>query len=203
MSSGARSTGLVTLVLASQATFLGMLGLCVAISPAMVSHRDEGGISNFGVHAATVVPYSAAFLGSAVLLVAAGTRTPTRDATERRFRAALRTLAVLLVAVLVSTYGYKRSATLHGVHIAVAVLATVVEMLLGVWLVVALERDGVSVVACAAQLAGFALAACALLTSLHLLFVAQLVTSAAFAVLLVRGAAAVAAREVPVRSPTG
>lgn len=180
---------MVALVAWSQLVYLGLLAVCVVIDPAPVTHRDEGGISNFGIHAPTVLAYTGAFAGAAVLLAMAAGAAPA-TALAARFATWCRVLALALGCVLVSTYGYKHGATLHALHIAVSVAATVVEVALGVW-VVAVARDGVAAAALVVLLAAAALGAVTLAGGAHVLFVAQAVGAVAFAVVLVRGAVVV------------
>jgi hypothetical protein len=183
----------VLLVGASQVVFLSLLLVATAIDPSVATHRDEGGISNFGVHLATGVPFTVGFLGAAALLWA-GAGALREAAGTRGLRVGLHWLAVALVAVLATTYGYRHGPVPHGLHVVVATAATAYETGLGVWLAAVVVRDAIGIAACAVQLAGAALALGALLGLEHLLYVAQLVSSAAFAVLLVHATARVASR---------
>jgi len=110
----------------------------------------------------------------------------------RRFRALLAVLGVLLLAVLGSTYAYKHGTGLHGVHVGAATLTTVVEAGAAVWLALGVLGDAPARLALGAQLAGVVLALCTVLGAIDVLFAAQLLSSAGFAILLVRAAATVA-----------
>jgi hypothetical protein len=158
---------------------------------------NEGGISNFGVHAVTVVPYTVAFLGAAGLLAAAARGVGARTPTLRRLAGALRVLAAALVVVLASTYGYKATAWLHDAHVAVAVAATVAEAAIATWLVAAVSRGPADRGALAVQLGAVLLAGCSLAGWVHVLLAAQLTDAVAFAVVVVRGAAAAVAAAEP------
>jgi hypothetical protein len=182
----------VRLVALSQVTYLGGLALCVAIRPAYLASADEGGISNFGVHAVTVVPFTAAFLGATALLAAAARAMVPSSALERRFAAALWALAAILVVVLASTYGYQRAAWLHALHIDVAIVGTVLQALIACWLVARLRHGVADVVALVALAAALALAGCSLEGVVHVLLATQLAGALAFGVLLIRAAAGLA-----------
>jgi hypothetical protein len=182
----------VALVASSQAAYLGGLALCLALDPGVVTHGDEGGISNFGVHAATVAPYTAAFLAAAALLAAAAAVAPPHP-RARRLALALRALALSLVCVLASTYAYRHAPWLRDLHVAVAIAASVVEIAVAAWLV-AVCRDAVSALSAGAFLACAALEAVTLAGALHVLFAAQAGAAVAFAVLLVHGARAATRR---------
>ncbi|HUD69376.1 MAG TPA: hypothetical protein VMQ40_03970 [Acidimicrobiales bacterium] len=182
----------VRLVAASQVAYVAGLVVCLAIRPRYLVSANEGGISNFGVHAVTVVPYSVGFLVSAGLLVAAARATAPQGAREARFAAILQVLAWILVVVLVSTYDYQAAAWLRDLHLAIAIAATVIQGLIALWIVARVCRVAVDLVALAALCAALALAGCALAGWLHVLLAAQLAGTVAFGVLLVRAAAGLA-----------
>ncbi len=93
-----------------------------------------------------------------------------------------------LFLVPLSTYPYRLDLVLRDVHIAVGVVTICVESVASVWIVCSIVRDRWSIVTLCVQLVGFALASLTFLGLLHVLFIAQLITSIAFGVLLVRGA---------------
>ena len=181
-------------IVESQIALFSFLAVCIVIEPAYLFSRDEGGLSNFGVHGATVVPYTLAFLLSAMFVARAASLVIVVDRTTRSFKAMLVTLTFLLLLVLASTYAYKTSQLLHGVHIAVGVVMLCFESAASVWIVIHLAREPWSVIALGVQLLGFVLAALTFFGQLHVLFVAQLLTSLAFGALLIRGVHLVEAR---------
>jgi hypothetical protein len=182
----------VRLVALGQATYLAGLGVCLAIRPGYLTSADEGGISNFGVHAVTVVPFTFAFLGAAALLAIAARATVPSNDLERRFAAALWALAAILVVVLASTYGYQRAAWLRALHIDLAIAGTVVQALLACWLVARVRHGVPDFAALVAMTAALALAGCSLAGVVHVLLATQLAGALAFGVLLVRAAATLA-----------
>lgn len=162
-----------------------MLAVCLAISPHYLVARNEGGMSNFGVHAATVVPFTLAFGGCAVLVSMSASSVPRGSAADSRFAAALRALGLLLGLVVVSTYPYQHGIALRDIHIAVAVVVTCFETVVSAWVAVDLARGRASATLLCVQVAGFVLAALTLTGVLHVLFVSQLLTTAPFGGLLV------------------
>ncbi len=179
------------LVVWSQLSFFAFLGVCIGLMPRYLLSSDQGGISNYGIHAATVVPYTLALLVSGVLLLVAARTAPAAPRSARVLRAGMCAVGVLSVLVLASTYAYKVNTALHTAHVAVASVAVVVEIVLGAWIAATIRRrPRVTALACCALVAGGALAALTLASVLHLLFVSQLLTSASFAVLLIAAAAA-------------
>jgi hypothetical protein len=138
------------------------------------------------VHLKTFVPYSLAFALSAIFVLRASRAPTDSEGVPRTFRRMLRALACLLLLVLASTWFYKLNGGLHAVHVSVAVVTVCFESAMSVWLVVAILRDRSDWLVLCCQLAGFALAAGTFAGWIHVLFVAQLIASAAFGVLLVR-----------------
>jgi hypothetical protein len=173
------------------ATFVGVgqwgfaLGLatCVAIHPGFVLKANEGGVSDYGVHVETAVPYYLA------LVLAAGgaylAATHARDSTilPRRLRAVLLFYSVLIVLTLASTFGYTRDTPQRDVHVGVGIVLTVFEVVATLWMY--RERRG-DLGLVLAQLAGVVVAGLTIVGLLHLLFVTEIVTGASFAVLLFR-----------------
>jgi heme/copper-type cytochrome/quinol oxidase subunit 4 len=173
------------------ATFVGIgqwgfafgVALCVVVHPGFVLKANEGGVSDYGVHLMTVVPYYLA------LAVAAGgaylAATHARDSTSMpaRLRALLLGYAVLLVLTLVSTIGYTLDKPQRDVHVGVGIALTVFEVVASLWMYRERRGDLGLVVM---QLAGVIVAALTIVGLIHLLFVTEIVTGASFAVLLFR-----------------
>lgn len=195
-----RRTALVRCVLASQVALFSLLLACIALQPTYLLRRDEGGLSNFGVHVTTVAPYSLAFLLCALLLARAASLVEVVDPTTHRYRSLLVVLSCLVLLVLLSTYPYRLDLALRDVHIGVGAVLICVESAASIWIVRSIVRDRWSVVTLGVQLAGFVVATATFLGLLQVLFTAQLVTSLAFGVLLVRGAAHVGLDPPPARA---
>jgi hypothetical protein len=172
-------------VIASQVALFTGWGICVAVVPRFLLERNEGGVSNFGIHPDTVVPYSLALLLCSAFLLRAAGGVADIDERCRRFRLELVVVAGLLAFVLVTTYGYKEDAFLHGLHIAAGVAITCFESLASCWMVAALVRSTGALVLLGLQLLGFLAAALTFFGRVHLLFGSQLLTSFAFGLLLV------------------
>ena len=185
-----------TYALYSQLTLLVFIGVCLALHPGLVLKWNEAGLSNYGIHIRTAIPYSLAFAGSAVFATMAA-RATTPDARARIIlRALLDVYASLSVLALLSTYGYTLNATLKHVHMAAGIAVMVFEPLASIWLyrqVRGYRHDGVWLVL---ELAGLVIAAIDLAALLHVLFLAQALTGVSFGVLLVH-----ATRPITVASP--
>jgi hypothetical protein len=167
----------------SQIGFASFLAICVALHPGLVLKSNEGGMSNYGVHAKTVVPYTLALVSAAGLTYGAAREFPMTTSLSRRFRTLLHTYSWLVFLTLVTTYGYTWNAPLKYVHVAVGVAIIVFESVASLWMYRALGSGGAVLIV---QLVGFVLAALTFFGALHVLFLSQILTGGAFALLLVR-----------------
>jgi hypothetical protein len=169
-----------------QLMFAGGLLLCLALMPHFLFERNEGGVSNYGVHALTVVPYTVAFGAFSLSLLSAARSLPPTTRSASAIRRCLTLLAGLLFLALVSTYPYKLNHVLDNVHIAAAIALVMAEVIVGGWFVLRLARDRLNLVFYGVQLIGFGLSFLTFIGSLHVLFASQLVMSLGFGVVLVR-----------------
>ena len=170
-------------VLIGQLGFACFIALCVALHPGLVLKANEGGMSNYGVHVKTVLPYSIALGLPALTTFRAQHLLQPTNHRERTFRGLLRLYCALITLTLLTTYGYTLDTTLKDAHIVVGVAITLFETVASIWLYRALRQRPFVLVA---QLAGAVLAVLTFVGVLHLLFLTQLMTGGAFAVLLVR-----------------
>jgi hypothetical protein len=170
----------------SQLGFFAFLAICLALVPRSLVDHNEGGVSNFGVTAATRIPYTLAFLTGALFILMAGHATPRITPTRNSFRRGLFTLGALFLAVLASTYPYKVDVTFKDAHIVIATLLIAFELAMSMWLVYETPRHWIPILLLVVQATGCLLALITLIGILHLLLVAQLLAGAAFGVLLVR-----------------
>jgi hypothetical protein len=173
----------VRLVLFGQLGFALFLALCVVLSPHYVLRSNEGGISNFGVHLKTVVPYSVALILPAALTYWASRFVVPSNTRLHRLRVVLVGYSVLVLLVLLSSFTYKIDTPLKDVHVGVGVVITVFEMAASLWIQRELRALAAVLVV---EFAGFVLAALTIFGVLHLLFVTQVLVGVAFAIFLVQ-----------------
>jgi hypothetical protein len=172
----------------SQICFGFFIGVCVVIHPGLVLKWNEGGMSNFGIHVKTAIPYTFA-LGLASLLSHRGAVLLDRFATStHQFVRVLKTYSWLIAIVLVSTYGYSLDVVLKDIHIATGIAITLFELAASLWMYRYLGRSPRDTTLIAVQLVGFVLAALTFVGALHVLFLTQILTGVSFALLLVRSA---------------
>jgi hypothetical protein len=166
-----------------QISFLLFIAVCVALHPGFVLKANEGGMSNYGVHAKTVLPYTLA-LGLAGGLSLRATRTLHQSSIRlRHVRRLLNTYGALILLTLVTTYGYTLNTALKDLHIGVGILITVFEFVASLWIYRQLRSLRLVLVV---AISGFALAVLTFFGALHVLFLTQLLFGGSFALLLVR-----------------
>lgn len=125
-SSARRDIGTGRLVLVA-----GLL-VCSVIMPEFFF--SEAGVSNYGVYARTVVPYSVALLGAALLTWRA-TRKLSGQGDNSELVLGLCIYAILLVLMMLSTYPYQLSPILDGVHRLIGTVLMLWMLGFGWWLV--------------------------------------------------------------------
>lgn len=172
------------LVLGSQLALVLTLALCLPLMPHFLFSTNMGGISNYGVHARTVVPYTAGITVSSLLLALAGRRL-SRDG-HRGLALICSTTGVLFAINVLSTYPYKLGPTWGLVHSVCAILLAVAE-LAGALAVARLVDDRTSYAALAVTVAAFLVMTLSFFGTLHVLFAAEVLTGCAFGFLLVHG----------------
>ena len=182
----ARHLEAARLTLISQACLYGLLLLCAALMPKFLLRKDEGGVSNYGIHRLTVVPYSFAFLIGGICLLCAAHMLPMTVRKRKELAWSMRCIGVLLLCVLASTYPYKVNATLDDIHSVTAITLFISEFLIGIWLTFRLVKDTTSRILFSIQALGLILSLVTIFGILHILFITQAVSGIAFGVLLVR-----------------
>jgi hypothetical protein len=171
------------LVAFGQIGFALFIGLCVVLHPGYVIRANEGGISNYGVHLKTVVPYSLALLLPAGLTYRASRHLDVSSEPRRHLCTVLRFYSGLIFFTLLTTYTYKIDTTFRDVHVGVGVVITIFELGASLWMYRVLRT---LVVLLFFELVGFVLATLTIFGALHLLFATQVISGVAFAILLVQ-----------------
>ena len=162
-----------------QTIFMAALVVCFTLRPQFL--RSEGGFSNYGVTAVTVAPFTVAFVAASV----GSWISAQRLAGQRSFIWALRILAALFLAVMLSTYPYKLNSFYDQLHQLAGIALFAYELGMGVWFVI--KRPNLAYVGLfVVQLAGNVAGLVTILGKVHLLFVSQFVVGLAFGILLVR-----------------
>jgi hypothetical protein len=156
------------------------LALCVALHPGLVLKRDESGLSNYGIHARTVIPYSVALATASATALVVAMRGRVLGRGDRR---AFTLYAVLMAAELVSTYPYMVNHTWHTVHVVVGVALVTAEFVVTCWWAAGSSWAWRGVAAL--EGGGTLLGALTVANVVHVLFLAQVLANVAFGALMV------------------
>ena len=170
----------------SQLWLYGGLLVCTLLLPHYLLESNEGGVSNYGVHFLTVIPFSLAFgLGGWYLLQSARS-LPAVMNTNRNLKTVLLVIGWCLIAVLVTTYPYKLNRLLDDLHIVAAILLFSAELAAAAWFSLILVRDKLNQWLALVQAIGALLALLTLIGLIHILFICQIISGLAFAAILLR-----------------
>jgi hypothetical protein len=172
------------LVILSQVVFLVMVGVCVTILPHFVFERDEGGMSNFGVHAATIPFYTLAFSMSAILLLRAAYLVSHQNGHHPLTLVFIGTACALLLE-LATTYPYQLNNAFNTIHVAVNIVASLFEVVAGSWVAGVLVRTRATALLLSCLLAAFILGVLTFLGTIHILFITQILGAISFGSLLI------------------
>lgn len=169
------------ILILGQALMVASLAVCVGLHPGLVFKKDESGLSNYGIHLRTAIPYSIALVaaGGSCLCVAAGDIRLSRSD-----RAVLLVYGVSTLAVLFSTYPYQVNHFWHTLHQDFGVVLITWEFFTAWWFTLRshfrqrwIWQFG--------QSAGSILALLTLAGQLHALFVAQVMTAICWGVVMI------------------
>jgi hypothetical protein len=172
-----------TFVALGQWGFAVGVAIAVALHPGFVLKANEGGISDYGVHLKTAVPYDLALVSAALGAYLAATHARDSANVLRGLRSVLLAYAFLVAVTLVSTFGYTLDRPQRDLHVGVGSVLTVFEGVVSLWMY--RERRG-DLPLVLIQLAGLVLGALTIVGFIHLLFVSEIVTGGSFAVQLYR-----------------
>ncbi len=175
----------VRYVLYSQLALVVAIMLCTFIAPGFLFSTNEGGISNYAIHANTVVPFSLGFVGCAgLLLAAAGKMARVKRLTI--LAPWLRVTAIGYLIVLASTYPYKYQPVFQQIHQYVSLAFSVLMLVVLLHFSRLLKKtDAASIAYLCVMGAGFLVGITTLTGAIHLLFASQLLVGAGFGLGLV------------------
>jgi hypothetical protein len=157
------------------------LAVCVGLHPGLVLKKDEGGLSNYGIHLRTAIPYSIALLaaGASCLYVAAADIRLSRSD-----HVILLVYGLSMIAVLFSTYPYLINHAWHTLHVDCGVVLITWEFFTAWWLTLR-SHFRQRWIWQLGQSAGSVLILLTLVSQLHVLFVAQVMTGTCWGVVMI------------------
>jgi len=172
------------LIMLGQLSLFLCLSICFLLIPHFLFESDEGGVSNYGTYARTIVPYTLGFGVCGVLTIRAALSLP-KGSSYRTLRRALILLGALYLLELFSTYPYKVNDIFNNIHVFISAVSALYCMAIGIWFALSVARNPVNITLMLVQSLGFVVAALTYLSYLHVLFIAEMFTGAIFGVLLV------------------
>jgi Na+-transporting NADH:ubiquinone oxidoreductase subunit NqrD len=161
------------------------IAICVALHPGFVLKWNEGGMSDYGSHIETALPYTLALLGLAEFSRRAASLYRQSDRTTRRLRRVLYFYSAIVLVMLVSTYVYTLNFTLRDFHFGFGTILILFEVSSSVWMFLLFRRlvwDGIFLIM---QIVGSVLCLITIVGVLHVLFFAEMLTGAGFAGLII------------------
>ena len=168
-------------LLLSQVTLFGCMLICSLIVPGVV--RKEGGASDFGNHASTIVPYILGFLLNVVFMYLA-VESMLRLSQKLSYLArCLMFLNFLTLGLLFSTFPRNLSVVYSDIHDWFSIVLFSYEFLLSAWLVIQ-QRTSQAVSYLTLQTVGSAIGMFSALKVINLLYVGQFLGSLGFALIL-------------------
>jgi hypothetical protein len=191
----------VSYVVRGELAFLFFIGASVALHPGFVLKWNEGGMSNYGLHIKTAVPYTLALSSlvfssrrAAQLYAGAGGRS-------RRLSGLLWAYSVVVLSVMLSTYFYSRNIELKDLHFVCGTLLVVLVGVGSLWMYRLWPPSARIRALLGVQLLGDALALLTVVGTLHFLFLAEMLSNIGFAAFLIRTGRRIATEDDQVDSP--
>jgi hypothetical protein len=192
-------------VVRGEVTFLFFTAVSVALHPGFVLKRDEGGMSDYGTHIKTAVPYTLALLFLALYSYRAALLYRRDDNRTKGLRALLTAYSAVVFSVLLSTYFYSLNSVLKDLHFAFGT-ALIVVVGVGSWWMYQKWPQSIGVgVVLFIQLVADVLSLLTVVGMLHLLFLSEILANVAFAAILIRSCRHLASdgkTSTPLRDPT-
>jgi hypothetical protein len=169
------------ILIVGQVLMAASLAVCVGLHPGLVLKGNEGGLSNYGIHLRTAIPYSIAFLAAGVscLYVAA-----TDIRLSRSDHVVLLVYGLSVIAVLFSTYPYLINHFWHTLHVDCGVVLITWEFFTAWWLTLR-SHFRQRWIWQLGQSAGTVLILLTFTGQLHVLFVAQVITGTCWGVVMI------------------
>jgi hypothetical protein len=189
-------------VVRGEVSFLFFTAVSVALHPGFVLKRNEGGMSNYGVHIKTAVFYTLALLCLSLYSRRAALLYRGGDSRTKGLRTLLLAYSAVIFLVLLSTYAYTLNPVLKDIHFALGTSLIVVVGVGSLWMY-RLWTPSVGVgVLLFIQIVGDVLSLLTVVGMLHVLFLSEILANVSFAAILIRSCRRVALEsrsDVPLR----
>jgi hypothetical protein len=174
------------LMVAGEIGFLIFTGVCIALHPGFVLKANEGGLSDYGVHLKTTIPYTLSLALLSLCDLRAAFLYSERDRRTRRLRNLLFAFSGVIGLVLLSTYVYTLNSVLKEIHYGLGTLLVVVVTVGSIWMYRLWPPTAALRLFLVVQLVGDALNLATSVGALHVLCLAELMSNIGFALILIR-----------------
>jgi hypothetical protein len=185
----------ITYVVRGEIAFLFLTAVSVALHPGFVLKWNEGGMSNYGLHIKTAVPYTLALSLLAFYSRRAARLYTDGDGRSRRLRWMLDAYSVVVLSVMLSTYVYSRNSELKDLHFAFGTLLVILVGAGSLWMYQLWPPSTLIRLLLCVQLVGDLLALSTVVGRLHFLFMAEMLSNIGFAALVIRTGRRIAAED--------
>jgi hypothetical protein len=182
-------------VVTGELAFLVFTAVSIAMHPGFVLKGDEGGLSDYGVHVVTAIPYTLALALLAIYSRRAALHCAVENLRSRRLRLLLSSYCAVVLLVLLSTYVYTLNGVLKNVHFGLGTVLIVVVFVGSLWMYRLWSPTFTVRMFLLAQLIGDVLTLATVVGAFHVLFLAEIVSNIAFASLLIRTCRRIALEE--------
>jgi hypothetical protein len=169
-----------------ESSFLAFTVVCIALHPGFVMKANEGGLSDYGVHLKTVVPYTLSLALLAVFNLRAAAVYANGDQRRRRLRRLLLTYSSVVLVVMFSTYVYSLNSELKNLHYALGTVLIIVVTVGSLWLFRLTPPSNLVRMFLVVQLTGDVLNVLTAFGKIHLLCAAEVLSNIGFAAILIR-----------------
>lgn len=143
----------------------------------------NGGVSNFGNHIITVVPYTLSFLLEAMFIYLAAEKITKMNEAAINLVRVLRGLSILILIVLISTFPRHFSFTFSDIHDYLGIALFSYQLIFSIWMV-ANNANLRSWAFLLTQISGSVVGLLSITKVIHFLFIGQFVGSLGFALSL-------------------
>jgi hypothetical protein len=174
------------LMIAGEVGFLVFTSVCIALHPGFVLKRNEGGLSDYGVHLKTAVPYTCSLALLSLCNLRAAFLYSDGDRRARRLRLLLFAYCGVVALVLLSTYVYTLNGILKELHYGLGSLLIVVVTVGSIWMYRLWPPSATLRMFLVVQITGDALNLATSVGALHVLCLAELLSNIGFALILIR-----------------
>lgn len=166
----------------SQISLFSSLAVCFLLVPKVI--YDNRGVSYFGNHHLTIVPYAIGLILTSYFMFKASVALPTKNKRVVLLSKVLKVMAVLLIGVLLTPY--KISDTMYHIHVGVGSLLFSIQFFLIIWLVVNTPTSKSNRFLLGTLLLGNVISMISLLPTVQIMLLGQIITQLSFGLLLIR-----------------